>query len=256
MTCTPCSISVHDEIVSPATASTSEMRGPVSPVPVHHRVDRGEAGVSAGLKYEDLRRRREETMEKKWGRLAAIARRFSEEPQEIRSWKVGADGERRFAEDFAKRVGDRAILLNDRKAPRTRGNIDHIALGPSGVWAIDTKKYRGKIERRNKGGVLSPDHHLFVNGRDQTKLADALGWQVDAVRAALGGFNVPITPAICFIDAERGLFAKPFRIHGVWITWGPKVADMVVADGPLTPHDVRAVEERLAKALPPVVRAS
>lgn len=52
----------------------------------------------------------------------------------------------------------------------------------------------------------------MVSGRDQTKLVNAMDWQVAAVRDALGDSaefpDVPITAALCFIDAEFPLFGN------------------------------------------------
>ena len=75
-----------------------------------------------------------------------------------------------LAESLAKRVGDRAVLLHDCKVPKTRGNIDHIAVGPNGIWVIDAKHYKGAVARRDVGGFFREDLRLYVGGRDQTKL--------------------------------------------------------------------------------------
>ncbi len=42
-------------------------------------------------------------------------------------------------------------VLHDRRIPGSKANIDHIVVGPAGVFAIDTKRYTGKIERRDHG---------------------------------------------------------------------------------------------------------
>ena len=44
------------------------------------------------------------------------------------------------------------MVLHDRAVPGGRANIDHIAVVPSGVWVIDTKHYRGRLEQRDLGG--------------------------------------------------------------------------------------------------------
>jgi hypothetical protein len=49
-------------------------------------------------------------------------------------------------------VGHVGLVLHDRAIPGTRSNIDHIAVVPSGVWVIDTKQYRGRVQRRDRGG--------------------------------------------------------------------------------------------------------
>jgi hypothetical protein len=100
---------------------------------------------------------------------------------------------------------------------------------------------------------LKTEYHLYVGGRDRTKIVDGLGWQVEAVRAALGGADVPVHAALCFIEAEWKLFAKPFQHDGVWVVWAAKLAEMIGAPGPLTLIDVTNVADRLAMALPPAV---
>jgi len=183
--------------------------------------------------------------------LAGIVKVLSDDPQSTRAWARGSEGERRLAESLAKRVSERAVILNDRKVPKTRGNIDHIAVAASGVWVIDAKTYRGRVERRDKGGFFKIDYRLYVGGRDRTKLTEQLGWQVEAVRSALADPKVPVYAALCFVDAEWKFFPKPFRLNGAWITWGKKLAEMIAKSGPLTPGDVTLIADRLANTLPP-----
>ncbi|MGP8209226.1 MAG: nuclease-related domain-containing protein, partial [Acidimicrobiales bacterium] len=92
------------------------------------------------------------------------------DPQSTRAWARGSEGERRLAAHLLRTVGDRAVLLHDRKVPRTRGNIDHLAIAASGVWVIDAKHYTGLVERRDMGGWFKTDYHLYVGGRDRTKV--------------------------------------------------------------------------------------
>jgi len=73
--------------------------------------------------------------------LAGVAKFLSEDPQSTIAWRQGFEGERLLAEGLTKRVGDRAILLHDRRAPGTRENIDHIAVAASGVWVIEAKAH-------------------------------------------------------------------------------------------------------------------
>ncbi len=215
----------------------------------------GQAGASAQREYEKRHQRREAKIDQRWGRLAGVVKFLSDDPQSTRAWARGSDGERRLAASLTRRVGERAVLLHDCKVPKTRGNIDHIAIAASGVWVIDAKTYKGLVERRDKGGWFTTDYRLYVNGRDRTKLAEGLAWQVQAVRAALEGSDVPIHAALCFIDAEWKYFAKPFRLRDAWVTWGQKLAEMIAADGPLTEAEVVHIADRLATALPPMVPA-
>ena len=180
---------------------------------------------------------------------------LSDDPQSITSWKKGSEGEHQLAAALERRIGDRVVLLNDRRVPRTRANIDHLVIASSGVWVIDAKNYKGTVEQRDKGRWLKTDMRLYVGGRDRTTKAEGLGWQIETVRTALDGADVPITGVLCFTDAEFRFFAKPFKQSGVWVTWAKRLVEMIAEPGPLTPEDVSRIGDGLASALPPQVPA-
>jgi hypothetical protein len=208
------------------------------------------AGVSARREYDKRHARREQRIDQRWGRLAGVAKFLSDDPQSTRAWAKGSDGERRLAALLNQLVGDRAVFLHDRKVPRSRRNIDHIAVAASGVWVIDAKNYAGRVEQRDVGRWFTTDKRLYVGGRDRTKAVDGLAWQVEAVRVALDEPDVPVHPALCFIGADWNVFAKPFDQGGVWVTWAKKLAEVIAAAGPLTTAQVTNIAEQLAVALP------
>ena len=126
---------------------------------------------------------------------------------------------------------ERAVVLDDRKVPGTKVNIDHIVVAPSGVWVIDTRDCVGRVERRDIGGWFKVDERLYVAGKDRTSLVDEVDRKVVAVEAALAqeGLDlVPVHAALCFTNAEWGWFAKPFSLNGVWVTRAEKLVDLVL----------------------------
>jgi hypothetical protein len=213
-------------------------------------MDRGTAGRSAQAEYERRHRRRGKRIEAKFGRLAGVVKFLSDDPQSTRAWASGAVGEVRAAQQLEKRLGSRGIVLNDRRVPRTRGNIDHIAIAASGVWVIDAKHYAGKVEHRDRGGWFKTDWRLYSGGRDKTKVLDALDWQIAAVEKVLSDTDVPIHAALCFVEADWGLFSKPFQHNGAWVTWVAKLAEMILEPGPLDEDAVQAIAAKLARGLP------
>ena len=68
---------------------------------------------------------------------ASIARRLA-------SVRKGRLGERLVAE-LLRRLPDDYWLINDITLGRTRGNIDHVLIGPCGVVVIETKRLAGRI---------------------------------------------------------------------------------------------------------------
>jgi hypothetical protein len=101
------------------------------------------------------------------------------------------------------------------------------------------------VKHRDVGGWFTEDWRLYVGGRDRTKIVDGLGWQVEAVRTVLGTAEDPTHAAICFIEAEWKLFAKPFQHDGVWVTWASKLTEMIAEPGSLTADKVAHIAERL-----------
>lgn len=95
----------------------------------------------------------------------------------------------------------KAIVLHDRQLPRSRANIDHIAVAPSGVWVIDAKRYKGKIEVRKP---WFRDAKLVIAGCNKSKLVDGLARQAEYVQSALDSVapGVPVQACFCFVNPE------------------------------------------------------
>ena len=80
--------------------------------------------------------------------------------------------------------------------------------------------------------------------------------QVAAIRTALGDamkreFNVEVRAALCFVDAEWSLFAKPFDLGGVWIGWPRALGERIRQQAQLTPEHIAILARSVASALPP-----
>jgi hypothetical protein len=180
------------------------------------------------------------------------------EPQSTTAFKTGAEGERRVAARLEKDAGETALFLHNRRlgAGRRDGDVDHIAVAPSGVYVIDAKRYNDKkVEVRRAGGLFSPaKEQLFIGGRDRTVLLDSVARQLAAVRAALdlapGGCDVPVHTVLCFVDAVLPLFGTA-RIGGVPLL-GPKAtARLIATAGPYDAATRAALHAHLADLLPP-----
>ena len=66
--------------------------------------------------------------------------------RQYKTYKLGYEGEKHGTEHLKSALPDEYCLINDVKLPPyDRGNIDHIVLSPSGIFAIETKNHRGRI---------------------------------------------------------------------------------------------------------------
>jgi hypothetical protein len=224
---------------------------------VARALDRGVPGASARRRYERLHTAREQRARDKFGRLGGVYLALTNDPQSTVAWAQGSRGERLLGE-YLEKIQDEevVVVLHDQRIPGTRANVDHIAVTRSGVvWAIDAKNYSGKVERIDKGGWFSRDIRLYVGRRDCTKLVHGMASQVAAIRTALGAavtseFNVEVRAALCFVNAEWSLFAKPFDLDGVWIGWPKALGERMRQQGELTPDQIAILARSVASALP------
>lgn len=70
-----------------------------------------------------------------------------------RAEEDGADGEREFVK-YLKDLPDTYTVVSDLDFADSYGNIDHLIIGPAGVFAIDVKNWRGTVSPDGKGELL------------------------------------------------------------------------------------------------------
>jgi hypothetical protein len=209
----------------------------------------GNAGASARREHDRRKARREAEVRRRHPRVGGLILAAQGEPQHVRRWAHGAGGEELVAEALAKRCGPHVRVLHDRAMPRSRANIDHLAVAPTGVWVVDTKRYAGKIR------VVKPllgTARLEIAGRDRTKLVDGLAKQVEAVAQLVAELapGTPVHGAFCFVEGDLPLLGTP-EIRGFPLLHRKLLAKRLNADGPLAPEAVAAVADALAARLKP-----
>jgi hypothetical protein len=235
-------------------------------------LDRGQAGASVDRTYQRRAERHHRTEQERvsadrerrqkiksehpiFGRVATGLTPKAQarpEPAHVRSWGIGAPGERRVGEVLDSIEG--TVALHDRRIPGRRGNIDHIAVTPSAVWVIDAKRYVDKrVDYHDAGGWLRTDERLRVGGRDETELVEAMTAQVQAVTAVLAaaGIDAAVKPLLCFVASTWSWFAKPFMVRGVAIAWPLALPEILARPGPNDDEPIQRVARVLAAALPP-----
>ena len=217
-------------------------------------VDVGIAGVSASREYERRKAIRDAAARSKWGdTVGGWVVRLTAEPQSTRAWAIGAVGEEKLARALAGVPGIR--MLHDRRVPGTRGNIDHLVVGPAGVFVVDAKHLKGLITIRNRGPFWRSDPGLFVGSRDCSKLAAGLAWQVDAVAQALAKAGIDplprITPVLCFVDGEWPLLRPPKEYSGVRLEGTRSIQRLLAEPAVLASQEIDALWRALGTTLPP-----
>jgi hypothetical protein len=217
--------------------------------------DLGTPGASARREFERRRLARESKTRTEHPHLGKLLLRFGETPQHEKSWETGAIGEEELAASLARRCPD-ALVLHDRRMPGSRANIDHLAAAPSGVYVIDAKRLRGKIEVRKP---FFGEPRLVVAGRDKSKLVDSLLRQVEAVRAGLALIetDAPVHGCFCFINPAgqsggSGIpLVRTLRIDDLELLYPRRLAKRLNQPGTLDAGQIEVIAEALAELFPP-----
>jgi hypothetical protein len=106
-------------------------------------------------------------------------------------------GERRIAE-LLRTLGADWTVIHSVPVGRGASDIDHVAIGPPGVFTINTKFSPGKV-------VWVAGRNMYVGGSAQHHVRNAL---TEARRASTyltnsSGLTVPVTGLIVFVDPAR-----------------------------------------------------
>jgi hypothetical protein len=99
------------------------------------------------------------------GGLAAVAAgwglRFRPSPDAV-AWRRGSAGERRTARMLGQLERHGWAVLHDLAIPHSQANIDHLVIGPGGVFVIDSKQYRGRLRLDPSGQLWHGRYPLAV----------------------------------------------------------------------------------------------
>lgn len=210
--------------------------------------DRGFAGASAYREHARRRRQRDASIADAPESIQQVLRDASRRARDIAAWRTGALGESivgRALDDCDER-GIR--LLHDRRVPNGLGNIDHLAIGPAGVFVVHAKNYRGRPRYETVGSGDGESRRLFVGRDDASELLAGVQRQVRIVATVLADPVVAVRGVLCFVGADWEL-GNGFVVDGVGVTAPDRLADLVTLPGPLDAGRIRAVHAHLEASL-------
>lgn len=215
----------------------------------------GIPGASLVREYERRHGSRERRVRAKFPKIGGFLLAIAPEPHTTKAFAIGAKGEQKAALQLGQRCPDVLFLHNRRLgAGEHFGDIDHIAVAPSGVFIIDAKNYRDAKVRVSRPGLFSSGtEKLMIRGRNRTKLVESLKKQKASVEMALdyrvNDLPIPVTAMFCFLDVDLPWFAK-LSIQGFLIRGGRGTAKVLNAPGPLTAGRRQEIWTHLAMSLP------
>jgi len=142
------------------------------------------------------------------GVLAAMAagweQRFRPSPDAI-AWRRGAEGEQRTARLLGPLERQGWVVLHDLAVPGSPANLDHLVIGPGGVFVVDSKQYRGRLQ-------LDPSGRLWHGRYPLTATLRAVSFEADRAARVLADPQV-VVPIVA--------------VHGAQVPWGKVVTQGV-----------------------------
>ena len=143
------------------------------------------------------------------GGLAATAAgwglRFRPSPDAC-AWRRGAVGERRTARLLGPLERQGWAVLHDLAIPGSQANLDHLVIGPGGVFVIDSKHYRGRLQ-------LDPTGRLWHGRSPLAPTLGAVSFEADQAAQVLPDPGLAVVPIVA--------------VHGAQVPWGKVVMNGV-----------------------------
>jgi hypothetical protein len=97
----------------------------------------------------------------------------------VQAWQRGAHGERRTAHLLDRLTCDGYVVFHDLAVPGSPANVDHLVIGPTGVFVIDSKQWSGSV-RQGSDGLAWHNHYRL----DRT--LETVRWEAEAISRVLG----------------------------------------------------------------------
>jgi Nuclease-related domain len=99
--------------------------------------------------------------------------------EQARTWQRGAHGERRTARLLDRLTRDGYVVFHDLAVPDSPANLDHLVIGPSGVFVIDSKQWTGQVHQSGDG--LAWHNHYPLD-----RTLETVRWEAQQVSRLLG----------------------------------------------------------------------
>ncbi|WP_233526251.1 nuclease-related domain-containing protein [Actinomadura spongiicola] len=213
---------------------------------------RAGAGVAAGVVFWILAGWRIGLAAAVLAVVVDIVRR-SRKDSTVTAWQKSSAAERRTEKQLRSLQRNGYLVLHARAVPRddegvSDGRIDHLVIGPSGVYAIDSEKWDKRLPVRTMSHLK-----LFHGPFNKKDRLDEARWEAQMASIILAeqvGFDVPVQPSVAIYGPS--IPWKVMRVRDVDVYAGNR-ARAYLRRRPkiLTESDVERIFQAAQEVLPP-----
>ena len=161
-------------------------------------------------------RRKEQELAAGKGSVRRLAERLLDVRSDERNWRKGAEGEEEVGRRLAKLPTDRWAVVHDLTIGTRGANLDHLVVGPPGVFTLNTKHLTGKVTLYRRALLQNGHKTRYLPEarreaeRVQQRLTDALGRPVH------------VWPIIVLMGCELDEKERPDDVSVIGRRWLPK----------------------------------
>lgn len=135
--------------------------------------------------------------------------------KEARAWQAGSLGEERASRKLAMLRRHGFTTLDDvLLEPGKKWNLDHLVIGPAGVFFVDAKNWRGNITVRT-GSVWRHWYAGPAQGRQSVKMDDEVAKVRGMASHASARLGTRVQPVIALAGAKSRHFEGVEKVAGV-----------------------------------------
>jgi hypothetical protein len=171
------------------------------------------------------------------GVFAAI--RIGAPRQSTVAWRQGAEGEERLGHRLDQLTGEGFVILHDRRVPGSQANIDHLVVGPTGVFVVDAKNFSHQLSLA-RGTLWTGKYPVKLSSaRNQARRAET------ALASLPLGRTVEVLPLVCVVGSAR-LPRRTVDLDGVRVVsdWQTLVTEIRKRPTVLTAVEVATLSRR------------
>jgi hypothetical protein len=210
-----------------SSARASQAQTAATPASLPLRAEDDLAGRRPG---KALRERVGEVSPGFWGWLVA---RLFDHRLEADGWRTGLAGERKAGAQLERLTFRGWKVLHSIPLPRDV-DIDHLLIGPGGVFCVNTKCHRG-------ARIWVGDDSVKIGGQSYPYVRKSRAEAKRATRALTRacGFAVDVQPVLLFVEAAKVTVVS--SLHDVRVVTDREVRSLGRLKGTLVPTEVDAI---------------
>lgn len=163
------------------------------------------------------------------------------------TYKGGWEGERRVTKVLNSTLNDNYYLINEAKFGRKNEDIDHIILGPNGVFVLETKNWSGKINCHGDQWQRVGRHKFVGNPSRQVKKNTIKIKTILSSLAALKNHGIWVEGIVVFTNKSADLDIRNPPVTILKLHQLPEYIATYKNYNPYTKHQLKQMGKELLK---------